>query len=50
MSTRLTGQVPPTLNRMAEQQITTVDELVELIGVPLHRVANKVRSTLHELD
>jgi uncharacterized protein len=35
---------------MAEQQITTVDELVELIGVPLARVANKVRSTLHELD
>lgn len=50
MSTRLTGLVPPTLNRMAEQQITTVDELVELIGVPLARVANKVRSTLHELD
>jgi uncharacterized protein len=35
---------------MAEQQITTVDELVELVGVPLPRVANKVRSTLHELD
>ena len=35
---------------MAEQQITTVDELVRLIGVPLPRVANKVRSTLHELD
>jgi uncharacterized protein len=35
---------------MAEKQITTVDELVELIGVPLPRVANKVRSTLHELD
>jgi uncharacterized protein len=50
VSTRLTGLVPPTLNRMAEQQITTVDELVELIGVPLARVANKVRSTLHELD
>jgi PPOX class probable FMN-dependent enzyme len=35
---------------MTEQQITTVGELVELIGVPLPRVANKVRSTLHELD
>jgi uncharacterized protein len=35
---------------MAEQQITTVDELVGLIGVPLPRVADKVRSTLHELD
>jgi uncharacterized protein len=35
---------------MAEQQITTVDELVQLIGMPLPRVANKVRSTLHELD
>ena len=35
---------------MAEQQITTVDELVELVGVPLPRVANKIRATLHELD
>jgi PPOX class probable FMN-dependent enzyme len=35
---------------MTEQQITTVGELVELIGVPLPRVANKVRSTLEELD
>jgi predicted pyridoxine 5'-phosphate oxidase superfamily flavin-nucleotide-binding protein len=35
---------------MAEQQITTVDELVQLIGMPLPRVANKDRSTLHELD
>jgi PPOX class probable FMN-dependent enzyme len=35
---------------MAEQQITTVDELVALIGVPLPRVANKVRRELHELD
>jgi uncharacterized protein len=35
---------------MAEQQITTVDDLVELIGEPLPRVANKVRSTLHALD
>ena len=39
-----------TLARMAEQQITTVDELVALIGVPLPRVANKVRRELHELD
>jgi uncharacterized protein len=50
MSTRLTGRVSPTLGQMAEKQITTADELVELIGVPLPRVANKVRSTLHELD
>jgi uncharacterized protein len=35
---------------MAEQQITTVDELVGLVGVPLPRVANKIRATLHELD
>jgi uncharacterized protein len=35
---------------MAEQQIRTVDELVALIGVPLPRVANKIRRTLHELD
>jgi uncharacterized protein len=35
---------------MAEQQITTVDELVALVGVPLPRVANKVRRTLHEVD
>jgi len=39
-----------TLARMAEQQITTVDELVALVGVPLPRVANKVRRELHELD
>jgi uncharacterized protein len=35
---------------MVEKQITTVDELVALVGVPLPRVANKVRPTLHELD
>ena len=35
---------------MVEQQITSVDELVALIGVPLPRVANKVRHELHELD
>jgi uncharacterized protein len=35
---------------MAEQQIRTVDELVALIGLPLPRVANKVRRELHELD
>jgi len=35
---------------MAEQQITTVDELVALVGVPLPRVANKARRELHELD
>jgi uncharacterized protein len=42
--------IPLTLSGMVEQQITTVDELVGLIGVPLPRVANKVRPTLHELD
>lgn len=42
--------VPLTLTRMVEQQITSVDELVALIGVPLPRVANKVRHELHELD
>src|SRR5687768_9719107 len=41
---------PLTLSRMVEKQITTVDELVALVGVPLPRVANKVRTTLHELD
>lgn len=35
---------------MVEQQINTIDELVGLIGVPLPRVANKARPTLHELD
>jgi uncharacterized protein len=35
---------------MAEQQIRTVDELVAVVGVPLPRVANKARPTLHELD
>jgi uncharacterized protein len=35
---------------MAEHQINTIDELVRLIGVPLPRVANKARPTLHELD
>ena len=42
--------IPLTLSGMVEQQVTTVDELVGLIGVPLPRVANKVRPTLHELD
>lgn len=42
--------VPLTLTRMVEQQITSVDELVALIGMPLPRVANKVRHELHELD
>jgi uncharacterized protein len=35
---------------MDEQQITSIDELVGLIGVPLPRVANKARPVLHELD
>jgi PPOX class probable FMN-dependent enzyme len=35
---------------MVEQRITTVDQLVGLIGVPLQRVADKVRRSLHELD
>jgi uncharacterized protein len=35
---------------MGEQQITSVDELVAVVGVPLQRVANKVRPKLHQLD
>lgn len=35
---------------MAWSEITTLDALVDLIGVPLPRVANKARPTLHELD
>jgi PPOX class probable FMN-dependent enzyme len=31
-------------------QITDVDELVALVGVPLPRVANKARPALHDLD
>lgn len=31
-------------------EITTADELTELIGSPVPRVAEKVRSRLHELD
>jgi hypothetical protein len=39
-----------TLAHMVEQQIRSVDELVAVVGVPLPRVANKVRRELHELD
>jgi PPOX class probable FMN-dependent enzyme len=35
---------------MTWPEITTVDELVELVGVPLPRVANKARPSLHDLD
>jgi PPOX class probable FMN-dependent enzyme len=42
--------MPLTLTRMVEQLITTVDELVAVVGVPLPRVANKVRRELHGLD
>ncbi len=35
---------------MTEQQITTVDELVALLGVPGEAAANKDRAALHELD
>jgi PPOX class probable FMN-dependent enzyme len=35
---------------MAETAITTVDELVDLVGRPLPRVAHKSRAALHELD
>jgi hypothetical protein len=31
-------------------EITTVEELVKLVGTPLPRVADKARATLHELD
>ena len=43
-------RMPLTLTRMVEQLITTVDELVAVVGVPLPRVANKVRRELHGLD
>ena len=35
---------------MSERQISTLDELVDLVGVPLPRVAGKARSALHDLD
>ena len=35
---------------MSERQISTLDELVELVGAPLPRVASKARSALHDLD
>jgi uncharacterized protein len=35
---------------MAETPISTVNQLEELVGLPLPRVANKARRTLHELD
>jgi len=42
--------IPLRLSGMVEKLITTIDELVAVVGVPLPRVANKVRPTLHELD
>jgi PPOX class probable FMN-dependent enzyme len=35
---------------MPEHQITTVEELVDIVGVPLPQAANKTRRTLHDLD
>jgi uncharacterized protein len=35
---------------MTERRISTVEELVELVGVPLPHVANKARAALHDLD
>ena len=35
---------------MSERRISTLDELVDLVGVPLPRVANKARGALHDLD
>lgn len=35
---------------MAWQQITTLDELVDLVGEPSTRAAHKVRTALHPLD
>ena len=35
---------------MAETPIRNVDELVDLVGTPLPRVANKTRTALHHLD
>ena len=35
---------------MTWSEISTLDELVELVGEPLPRVASKARSALHDLD
>ena len=35
---------------MPEQQITSVEDLVALIGMPTEAVANKDRTVLHDLD
>jgi PPOX class probable FMN-dependent enzyme len=35
---------------MSERRISTLDELVDLVGVPLPHVASKARAALHELD
>jgi PPOX class probable FMN-dependent enzyme len=35
---------------MTETRISTVDELVDLVGLPLPHVANKARPALHDLD
>jgi uncharacterized protein len=35
---------------MEWQEITTLDDLVRLVGVPVPRVAHKVRQVLHDLD
>ncbi len=35
---------------MSERRISTVDELVDLVGVPLPHVASKARAALHDLD
>ena len=35
---------------MSERQISTLDQLADLVGMPLPGVANKARSALHDLD
>ena len=35
---------------MSERRISTLDELVDLVGVPLPHVATKARAALHDLD
>ena len=35
---------------MRWSQISTVEELEDLVGLPAERAANKVRPVLHDLD
>ena len=44
------GAVPSYRDEVTEKSITSVDDLVRLVGAPLPRVANKARTSLHDLD